>query len=582
MKKNVIFLVLDSFLINKIGNTRYGPSPTPFLDKLIRKSVFVKNLYAQGPYTEAGNKALLTGSDSLMHGGYMHNLNESKDIYLDVFKNNGYYNIEFYLPYYLYSNKHFKTIDRQFYTSDFVFNSVWTNRLKHFSDVQKQEPLTEDDYHDVTEQLRLTFEAWLNFFPKENDYRHKYISRLITNYPFSKHERVLKEEYNKFILSPKQYADEVLKEGINHKLFSIPLCNYESFMDADFLNEIVYKKHHHLIKKIIWKQFYASLRNQKIEYRKLISSFFNKDNHYSKSVTFTFASGLLANQYKKGRFCQLLPSCRKLLRGVVDELKAADKSGPIQIHVHPEELHNRTSFLTYDINDAGLLEHELLMYENYVNSLRPNYNGEIVYDLALLYVDDCIRELFEDLKTDGLMENTVLVITSDHGYSYDCVPLREAFVNNHHTENYHIPAIFYDGGMHNGVYTDYHTSKDILPTIYDLCGIDSPKSINGKSILLDKGESKYAISEYIGGGCPDMRRRPIHYMIRDNEWLLVYFVKLDDNFETGEVVEIYNLLQDPQELHNLKKNCDKSKVQYLLDALKYHHIELQRNQQKFT
>lgn len=576
--KNVIFIVIDSFLINKIGNTQNGPSPTPFLDKLIPKSVFVKNLYAQGPYTEAGNKALLTGSDSLMHGGYMHNLNESKDIYLDVFKKNGYYNIEFYLPYYLYSNKHFKTIDRQLYTSDFVFNSVWSNRLKHFSDVKKQESLTENDYHDVTELLRLTFEAWLNFFPRENDYRYKYISRLISDYPFSKHECVLKEEYNRFTLSPKQYADEVLNEGINHKLFSIPLCNYESFMDADFLNEIVYKKHHHLIKKIIRKQFYASLRNQKIEYRKLISSLFNKDNHYRKSVTFTFASGLLANQYKKGRFCQLLPSCRKLLRGVADEMKTADKSKPIQIHVHPEELHNRTSFLTYDINDAGLLEHELLMYENYVNSLRPNYNGEIIYDLALLYVDDCIRELFEDLKTDGLMENTVFVITADHGYSYDCVPLREAFVNNHHTENYHIPAIFYDGGIHTGEYTDYHTSKDVLPTIYELCGIKAPESINGVSILSNNNSKDYAISEYLGGGCPDMRRLPIHYMIRDKKWLLVYFVKLEEDFDKGEIVELYNLNEDPKELNNLKKQYKKSDIQHLLNALKSHHYELQHNQ----
>ena len=580
--KNVIFIVIDSFLINKIGNTQYGPSPTPFLDKLIPKSVFVKNLYAQGPYTEAGNKALLTGSDSLMHGGYMHNLNESKDIYLDVFKNNGYYNIEFYLPYYLYSNKHFKTIDRQLYTSDFVFNSVWSNRLKHFSDVQKQESLTEDDYHDVTELLRLTFEAWLNFFPKENDYRYKYISRLITDYPFSKHKCVLKEEYNRFTLSPKQYADEVLNEGINHKLFSIPLCNYESFMDADFLNEIVYKKYHHLIKKIIRKQFFASLRNQKIEYGKLISSLFNKDNHYNKSVAFTFASGFLANQYKKGKFCQLLPSCRKLLRGVADEMKTADKSRPIQIHVHPEELHNRTSFLTYDINDAGLLEHELLMYENYVNSLRPNYNGEIIYDLALLYVDDCIRELFEDLKTDGLMENTVFVITADHGYSYDCVPLREAFVNNHHTENYHIPAIFYDGGTHTGEYTDYHTSKDVLPTIYELCGIKAPESINGVSVLSNDNRKDYAISEYLGGGCPDMRRLPIHYMIRDKNWLLVYFVKLEEDFDKGEIVELYNLNEDPKELNNLKKQYKESDIRHLLDALKSHHYELQHNQQKFA
>ena len=98
--KNVVFITIDSFLFSKIGTTRYGSSPTPFLDKLIPQSVFAKNLYSQGPYTEAGNKALLTGSDSLMHGGYMHNLNESNDIYLDVFKGNGYYTIEFLIPYY--------------------------------------------------------------------------------------------------------------------------------------------------------------------------------------------------------------------------------------------------------------------------------------------------------------------------------------------------------------------------------------------------------------------------------------------------------------------------------------------------
>ena len=576
--KNVVFVTIDSFLFSKIGSTKYGKSPTPFLDKLIKQSVFVKNLYSQGPYTEAGNKALLTGSDSLMYGGYMHNLNESDDIYLDVFKGNGYHTIEFLIPYYLYSNKHFKTIDQQFFTSDFVFNSVWSNRLKHFSDVQKTESLTEEDYRDITEQLRLTFEAWLNFISKSDDSRYKYIERLIKGYDFKKQKEVLLTEKRRFEESPIEYANEVLNDGTSHRFFSIPLCDYSNFIDEDFLNDIIYKKHRKLVKQIIRKQLFLNLKNQNISLKVLFSSFINKDNHYLKSLTFAFASGMLAKQYKKNRFCQLLPSCRKLLRGVASEMATVGSKQPIMVHVHPEDLHNRTSFLTYDINDSLLLEYELSLFEDYLKNIKPNYRGEIIYDLALLYVDDCIRELYETLELKDFLKNTVLVITSDHGYSYDCVPLREAFVNNHHTENYHIPAIIYDGGVHKGVFSNYHTSKDILPTIYDLCGVKKPESINGNSVVSDKNDYTYAISEYMGGGCPDMRRRPIQYMIRNSEWLVVYYVKLLDAFETGEIVEVYNLKDDPEELNNLSKSYEQEKIQPLLSALKEHHIFLQNNQ----
>lgn len=576
--KNVIFVTIDSFLFSKIGNTKYGLSPTPFLDKLIKRSVFIKNLYSQGPYTEAGNKALLTGSDSLMHGGYMHNLNESDDIYLDVFKENGYYTVEFLIPYYLYSSKHFKTIDKQYFTSDFVFNSVWSNRLKHFSDIKKNESLTEADYRDITEQLRLSFDAWHNYLSHSDDSRYKYIERLVRGYDFKKQEEFLQAEYGRFVDDPIGYADEVLRAGDSHQLFSIPLCDYSNFIDEEFLNENVYKKHGKLINKIVRKQFYLNIKNQTISLKRLVASFFNKDNHYIKSLTFSFASGLLAKQYKNKNFCQLLPSCRMLLRGVVNEMVAAGDKQPIMIHVHPEELHNRTSFLTYDINDSQLLAHEFSLFENYLRHLKSNYNGEIIYDLALLYVDDCIKELYESLESKGLLNNTVLTITSDHGYSYDCVPLRETFVNNHHTENYHIPAIIFDGEAHKGDYSDYHTSKDVLPTIYELCGIQAPNSINGISILQDNGNNTYAISEYIGGGCPDMRRRPIQYMIRDDRWLLVYFVKLEDEFQNGEIVELYDLKKDIDEMNNLKGKVNETEYSYLLEALGEHHLFLQNNQ----
>lgn len=576
--KNVVFIVVDSFLYSKIGNTNYGPSPTPFLDTLIPKSVFVENLYSQGPYTEAGNRALLTGADSLTHGGYMHNLNEARDIYLDVFKKNGYHNIEFFLPYYLYSKQQFKSIDKQLFTSDFVFNSVWSNRLKHFSDVQKTETLTEDDYRDIIEQLRLTFESWSNFLDYNDKSKYKYIERIVEGYDFEESRRVLEREQERFNTSPKEYADEVLEEGPKHILFTIPLCKYNKFIDEKFIGEIVYKKHSGLIRSIILKQFILNLKNQEFSIKEIISSLFQKDNRYLKSLAFSLGSGMLAKQYRTNTFCQLLPSCRKLLRGVVEEFESYTGSNPVMIHVHPEELHNTTSFLTYDINDEVLLNRELSLCEKYVNSISSDYKGEIVYDLALLYVDDCIKEMYESLEEKGLLNNTVLVITSDHGFSYDCVPLRQAFVNNHHTENYHIPAIFFDGGLHIGSFSEYHTSKDVLPTIYELCGIVAPRTINGISIFIPSEMNKYAISEYLGGGCPDMRRRPIHYMIRDDNWLVVYYVRLMESFKNGEVVELYDLRKDKDEMHNLKNRIDRNNYSYLLDELEKHHIFLQSNQ----
>ena len=95
MKKNVIFLVIDSLIYDKIGNKKYGDSPSPFLDSLKRKSLWCTNMYSQGPYTEAGNKALVSGDNSLNRGGYMHNLNDCVKIYIEAFKDAGYETYDF-------------------------------------------------------------------------------------------------------------------------------------------------------------------------------------------------------------------------------------------------------------------------------------------------------------------------------------------------------------------------------------------------------------------------------------------------------------------------------------------------------
>ncbi len=579
MKKNVVFLVLDSFIYYKLGKKTFGPSPTPFLDKLVKESLICTNLYSQGPFTESGNKALLTGSDSLDNGGYMHNLNDSENRYLDVFKKGGYETFEFFLPFYMYSQKDFDNMDHQYFTCDFMFDSVYSNRISYFGEIQKTRPLFDYEYEDIYRQLDLSFQAWKNFLAYKDLSRYKCIERIVEDFDWKGVSDLLKKEEFLYENNKKDYADSVMKEGKKHALYQIPVCKLNKYLDEDFINSTVFnKKYKSFFNASRNKQIFGNLRNQPYRFWHIFPSLWaslknKKLQGYAKSVAFTILSYKLMQAYKKDRFYQQLPSMRHCTDVMIEELAKRDSEKPFFVHLHPEELHNRASFFTFDMNVSEYIDEEFGVFENYLNNLSKDWKGQLLYDYALLYTDLTIKHMFEKLESMGLLKNTVVAICADHGCSYDCVPLRENFVNNHHTENYHIPFILYDGSDPKHVKIDsYHTSKDVLPTIYKMVGLDIPSNITGKPVDAPDNQTSYAISEYMGGGCPDMIGRPIQFMIRDKDYLVCYNVKMVDEFETGEIEEIYNLQNDPLELKNLiNDRASIENIKYLLDILKKRH-----------
>ena len=90
------------------------------------------------------------------------------------------------------------------------------------------------------------------------------------------------------------------------------------------------------------------------------------------------------------------------------------------------------------------------------------------YDDAILLVDTYFRELYEHLKNEGILDNTVLIYVSDHGKAYaaaERIPL----------------AIRFPDRSHTGRFQKNRQIVDIVPTIlkflgtkaeYDLDGID--------------------------------------------------------------------------------------------------------------
>lgn len=574
MKKNVFFIVVDSFIADKVGNDKSSISPTPFLDELKKKSLYCSNMYSQGPHTEAGCKALLTGFDSMDYGGYMHNLHEAPTTYLNVFKQEGYTIFDYFLPYYLYSTKEFENIDYQYFTSDFLFESVWEHRLLRFAKIRELRPLTELERYDARKQLELTFIAWMNIYEKwyrGDKYSFICLLPLCELFDWDSNYKLLKEEWAKFKDNKDAYLDTILNQGTDCNLYKIQRFDFPKLLNQSFVDENVFKKHHTFFRKLRKKQLLRGLKNVKVNKSKFLSSLGESIRKrslsgYFKQYIYALACSEIAKGYKQDKFYQTLPSMRKILRTAIAEIKEKRTDAPVMLHCHPEELHNRVNYFSFDINDKELIDHEFEMFEKYVDSLKKDYCGNILYDCALLYVDDCIKELYQTLDSEGLLKKSIIIVCADHGSSYGCNPIRGG-VNTPNTENYHIPLWIFDGAEQKCVYNDkYHTSKDILATVYNICGFEKPKSVSGEVITETSGDT-IAVSEHTEGGCPDIRTRPIVFIARNKKYLIVYHVRFYSPFTDGKLVEAYDLEKDSLELENIVDSIKRDEISDLLEAI---------------
>jgi hypothetical protein len=93
-------------------------------------------------------------------------------------------------------------------------------------------------------------------------------------------------------------------------------------------------------------------------------------------------------------------------------------------------------------------------------------------DDAILQMDRYLEEIWMLLVEEGLTEETLLIINSDHGYNWGSLAP--------------IPLIIrFPGRAHVGVRTENSQRIDIAPTILDFLGIPRPEWMEGRSLLSD-------------------------------------------------------------------------------------------------
>ena len=170
-----------------------------------------------------------------------------------------------------------------------------------------------------------------------------------------------------------------------------------------------------------------------------------------------------------------------------------------------------------------------------------------VYDGCINYVDDQLGKLFIKLDQLGIDDNTIIIVTADHGEAF-----KEHGKLGHcgkpYIEEVHVPLIMRGPEIpRNRIYKNYVQHIDIVPTILEILNIPQKKEMQGRSLLplINNCEIEKDYKTYGFGEDRDKPQRPFSISLRTKEWTYI--------MNQGAADELYDRIHDPKEQKNLIK-----------------------------
>ncbi|MDF1811890.1 MAG: sulfatase [Verrucomicrobiales bacterium] len=167
-------------------------------------------------------------------------------------------------------------------------------------------------------------------------------------------------------------------------------------------------------------------------------------------------------------------------------------------------------------------------------------------------VDDGVGMIFDALEKFGELDNTVIILTSDHGYWYGehglSVERRLAY-----EEGLRIPLLVrHPATIKSGQLIDKMAlTIDLAPTVLDMTGVSGGEQLDGRSLVpLLRGEApddwreSFQVEYNTDTVFPRVFKMG-YRAIRTEKWKLIRYKDLSG------MDELYNLIDDPYELENL-------------------------------
>lgn len=204
--------------------------------------------------------------------------------------------------------------------------------------------------------------------------------------------------------------------------------------------------------------------------------------------------------------------------------------------------------------------HEVGMYHGNETPKYPKHPGKVTdrasvrrmidgYDMGVRYVDDQIGKIISDLKTAGVYDDTMIVISGDHGENLG----EWGIYGEHGTADditCRVPLIIkYPGGAQGIRNGKFHYNLDLAPTLMDLLGGEKQELWDGESYAsaitqgADIGRDEVTISQ-----CCHVCQRSVRW----ERWL--YTRTYHDGFHLFPQEMLFDLEADPHEQDDLAED----------------------------
>ena len=232
-----------------------------------------------------------------------------------------------------------------------------------------------------------------------------------------------------------------------------------------------------------------------------------------------------------------------------EEFWAMYEDEEIEVPTFPDNLEETYSALDRWLNDYhGVHRAEMLKDPESMRRVRRAYYALVTY------VDQKVGELLDALETNGFLEDTLVVFSSDHG---DMLCEKGMVQKRTFYEwSARVPLILrFPDQWKAGTVVDAPVSLiDLLPTFLDLAGVPAENRLpyDGRSLigLLDGSDSENweAFSE---NASDSMVEAPC-VMLRQGKFKYVYIHGYED--------QLFDLIEDPGEWHNLVSDPDHAEI----------------------
>lgn len=212
----------------------------------------------------------------------------------------------------------------------------------------------------------------------------------------------------------------------------------------------------------------------------------------------------------------------------------------------------------YHAMSAAVMEHSLNRWcyfdERKDDSTKNHFEKNFLR--CVMSLDRAVGQVYETLKELKLDKNTYIIFISDNGYMWGEHGLGGKWLL--YEESIRVPFIITGPGVSDKMIgkklNDLALNIDIAPTILDIAGIGVPAEMQGKSLLPKLRGSEQPVRkdffmEHVD--VIDVKDTPIPDSrgVRTDRWKYIRY-----SITIPEVEEMYDLKNDPYELHNLVKD----------------------------